>query len=58
MNNKAINEFGFRWLYIEILYGHTEIRNVSSSVEKCFSNEHRERVKYFFRQPCKVLFII
>ena len=31
-----------------VLHGRAEIRNFSSSVEKCFTNERSERVKYFF----------
>ena len=35
-------------LYIEdITYGRLEIRNFSSSVEKYFTSEHSEQVKYF-----------
>jgi len=32
-----------------ILHGRTEIRNFSSSVEKYFTSERSERVKYFFK---------
>ena len=34
-----------RW---RILHGRAEIRNFSSSVEKYFTSERSERVKYFF----------
>ena len=48
-----------------ILHGRAEIRNFSSSVEKYFSIERSERVKYFpkreekfriFKRPCNILF--
>ena len=44
-----------------------EIKNLSSSVEKCFMSEHSEQVKYFStledkfsisQQPCNFLFIM
>ena len=50
-----------------ILHGQAEIRNLSSSVEKYFTSERSERVKYFSTlednfcisaRPCNFLFII
>ena len=50
-----------------ILHGRAEIRNFSSSVEKYFTSERRERVKYFSTReekfriskgPCNILFIM
>ena len=50
-----------------ILYGRTEIQNFSLGVEKYFTSEHSERVKYFStreekfhisKRPCNFLFII
>ena len=35
------------WIW-SILHGRAEIRNFSSSVEKYFTNERSERVKYLF----------
>ena len=35
-------------VYIEDITSHAEIRNFSLSVEKCFTSERSEQVKYFF----------
>ena len=37
-----------------ILHGRAEIRNLSSSVEKNFTIEPSERVKYFSKYFCKI----
>ena len=48
------------------LHGRAEIRNLSSRVEKYFTSEHSERVKYFSTRedkflisarPCYILYI-
>ena len=44
--------------YIErILHGRAEIRNFSSSVEKYFTSERSERVKYFFNTKREISYL-
>ena len=56
-------------VYIEDITSHAETQNFSLSVEKCFTSERSERVKYFFQHErtwkfciskptCNLLFMI